>query len=194
MLEAFRDKLEGHSLSDADKDDLMQQLESRLNRVKDIMQADEHSQDKQLEEALAKRRKKKGDINKALVKLSDKQDSNQQDFNAEMHRLAEIEAEAKKKLDKDIEDSYNQELKDIETAMKKKRNDQLALMEKRLEQLKKKPGKHEDELGDLLNDYGKLVKKVDSEQEDQKLKEQTALSDKLKKRKEEKLKELEKER
>lgn len=123
MLEAFRDKLEGHSLSDADKDDLMQQLESRLNRVKDIMQADEHSQDKQLEEALAKRRKKKGDINKALVKLSDKQDSNQQDFNAEMHRLAEIEAEAKKKLDKDIEDSYNQELKDIETAMKKKRND-----------------------------------------------------------------------
>lgn len=67
-------------------------------------------------------------------------------------------------------------------------------MEKRLEQLKKKPGKHEDELGDLLNDYGKLVKKVDSEQEDQKLKEQTALSDKLKKRKEEKLKELEKER
>ena len=194
MLEAFRDKLEGHSLSDADKDDLMQQLESRLNRVKDIMQAEEHSQDKQLEEALAKRRKKKGDINKALVKLSDKQDSNQQDFNAEMHRLAEIEAEAKKKLDKDIEDSYNQELKDIETAMKKKRNDQLALMEKRLEQLKKKPGKHEDELGDLLNDYGKLVKKVDSEQEDQKLKEQTALSDKLKKRKEEKLKELEKER
>ncbi len=34
-------------------------------------------------------------------------------------------------------------------------------MEKKLEALKKKPGKNEDELGDMLNEYGKLIKKVD---------------------------------
>lgn len=47
--------------------------------------------------------------------------------------------------------------------MKKTRNEKLAEMEKKLEALKKKgsKGANADELGDMLNEYGKLVKKVD---------------------------------
>jgi hypothetical protein len=60
-----------------------------------------------------------------------------------------------------------QELTKIEDELMKQKNEKISSMEDRLKKLRdsggKMSGKEQVELGDLLNDYGKLVKELDSE-------------------------------
>ena len=60
-----------------------------------------------------------------------------------------------------------QELKIIEDDLLKKKNEKVSEMEDKLKRLRdsggKMSGKEQLELGDLLNDYGKLVKDLDAE-------------------------------
>lgn len=78
--------------------------------------------------------------------------------------------------------------------MKNNRSERLADMEKKLEQMRKKrdgevAAKNGGmELGDMLNEYGKLVKKVEEELDAQKAKEMAVLEEKLQKRRQERLK------
>ena len=60
-----------------------------------------------------------------------------------------------------------QELANIDNELLKNKNEKISEMEDRLKKLRdsggKISGKEQLELGDLLNDYGKLVKDVDAE-------------------------------
>ena len=66
-------------------------------------------------------------------------------------------------IERELELEKAHELKRIEEALKQKRNENLADFEKRLEKKKKSGGDDADgvDLGDMLADYGRLVKAVD---------------------------------
>lgn len=88
-----------------------------------------------------------------------------------MEKIAQLEQEELEKLESDIEQEKAKGLKDIEQDLKKNRSERLADMEKKLEMLRKQrdgSSKNGVEFGDMLNEYGKLVKKVEEELEMQK--------------------------
>ena len=67
-------------------------------------------------------------------------------------------------MEKDLDKDKMLEIKEIEKKLQADKSEKLAAMEKELEEFKTmKNGKDWDlEFGDMLNDYGKLVKKVES--------------------------------
>ena len=68
-------------------------------------------------------------------------------------------------------------------------------MERKLEKLKKEGGRQDMmELGDLLNEYGKLVKQVEGELESEKVKQSADLEERLKKRRQQRKDEILKKR
>jgi len=75
-------------------------------------------------------------------------------------------------MEKDLEKEKANEIKEIEKKLQADKSEKLSSMEKRLEEFKtKKDGKDWDlEFGDMLNEYGKLVKNVEMEMQQEKAK------------------------
>lgn len=48
MIEVFKSKIDTNLLSEGEKDELMTQLELRLNKVNDILKGEDSSQEKRL--------------------------------------------------------------------------------------------------------------------------------------------------
>eukprot|EP00347_Sterkiella_histriomuscorum_P024400 403331247 len=194
LLDEFRSKISSSAagLSEQEKQDLMNEMQLRLGKVEDIMLSEETSQDKKLQDALSKRRKKKEQLAEVMIQLNVAKQEDTKHFSENMDKIAEKEQEEIDKLEKEIDKEKQLGLKDIEQQLKSSRNERLADMEKKLEQMRKlREGSSKNggvEFGDMLNEYGKLVKKVEEELENSKQKQMNELDDKLKRRKQDRLK------
>ncbi len=78
-----------------------------------------------------------------------------------------MESQENQEIENEIRKMRAQELANIESELLKHKNEKVSEMEDRLKRLRdsggKMSGKDQLELGDLLNEYGKLVKDVDAE-------------------------------
>lgn len=88
-----------------------------------------------------------------------------------MEKIAQKEIDEIEQMEKEVDIEKRKLVREIDMDLKKTRSEKLADMEKKLEQMKKKKdnfSKNKDQeadFGDILNDYGKLVKKVEEELE-----------------------------
>ncbi len=82
-------------------------------------------------------------------------------------RIAQMETEENNDIENEIRKMRVQGFAEIDSKLVKDKNEKIATMEDKLKKLRdsggKMSGKEQLELGDLLNDYGKLVKQVDAE-------------------------------
>jgi phosphopantetheine adenylyltransferase len=82
-------------------------------------------------------------------------------------KIAQMESQENGEIENEIRKMRVQELANIDNELLKNKNEKISEMEDRLKKLRdsggKISGKEQLELGDLLNDYGKLVKDVDAE-------------------------------
>lgn len=93
------------------------------------------------------------------------------------------------RMNEELGKEREQGLKDIEEDLAAKKKAKLAAMEKKLDKAKKDGNV---DFSDLLNQYGNLVKSIDEEQDEERRDARKALDDRLAKRKQEKLKALQK--
>ncbi|CDW71824.1 gcc2 and gcc3 domain-containing protein [Stylonychia lemnae] len=196
MIDDYKFKIDSMNLSEQEKIELLDELEHRLNKVNDILQSEEASQEKKLQDALAKRRKKKDELTKVMVTLNNLKQDDTKQFNEQIEKIAQKEKEEMALMEKDIEKEKNQEAKEIEKQLQANKSERLAEMERKLEEMKRnKESKDWDiEFGDLLNDYGKLVKNVEMEMEFEKAKQMKDLEERIRRRKEMKQRDVQEQR
>ena len=130
---------------------------------------------------LAQRRKKKDDLKGKFLQVHESIEQKAQEFNDRLVVIANQESVDIANIESEIQVARVQAVKQIDEELRTKKNERLSAMEKRLELLKK-AGKNE-EMGDLLNEYGKLVKQVESELLSEKEKQESDLEKRLQNRK-----------
>ena len=84
-------KEEYSHLSDGEKEALMQDLLGKMDNMENLMKQQEDENERRLQEALAKRRKKKENVNKALGKLNEKRLENELHYGQKIMEIAEKE-------------------------------------------------------------------------------------------------------
>lgn len=141
-----------------EKQQLLEEMSDRLDRMGKLLSSEQGSQGRKLEDVLAARRRKKEGLKEKYLEAQEQAEAKGREFSERVMRIAKEEAEEVAAAEKELQRERAEGLAAIEEDLKAKKGQRLAKMEKRLEKLKQGGGKAGQELGDVLNEYGKLVK------------------------------------
>ena len=170
-------------LTDSERSNLLDEMNDRLSKLNGLLDSEQSSSDKRLADALARRRKKKEELQQKFEEVHQQADHKNNELGDRLIKIAQLESQENGEIENEIRKMRVQELANIDNDLLKNKNLKISEMEDRLKKLRdsggKMSGKEQLELGDLLNDYGKLVKDVDAELIKEREKQAAELENKL---------------
>lgn len=164
LVNEFKAKMANQSLTEKEREALMQEMQSKLSLMDQMMADEKENQKRALADALAKRKKKKAQLTKVVEELHNQKDKEDDKYEKAILLINEKEQDELSQVEKDLEREKQVALRNLEVDLKKMRGDKLAETEAKLEDFKKKKqtADNEIEFGNLLTEYGNLCKSVDT--------------------------------
>jgi len=170
---------------------MMADLNSKMAHINDALENEQDSQNRALQEALARRRAKQDKLRNIMDGIADKKDTEDEHYQKKLLEIQKIEDGEKDKIEQEIKEERELGLENIEEESKKIRDERLKAAEKKLNDFKKRglAGDDEYEFADMLANYGNLVEKVDGDMQQWKKDQESSLEDRLRQRRENRRKE-----
>jgi hypothetical protein len=167
-----------------------------MSHINDLAAEEQHNQNHNLNDMLAKRRAKKQKLQAVVNNLGDKKVQEEDRYQNNMLEIRQKELDDKKAVDTEMEEVEKEGMRDIQSDLDQRRLKSISESEQRLEDFKRKQGKgHNPEaelkFADMLGEYGNQVKKLDASLLVEKQKQVTNLEDRIKNRKQARLREVE---
>lgn len=199
MLEEYEQRLQTSKINEKDRDALLAELHAKMSNINDLAAEEQDHQNHNLNEMLARRKAKKDKLQQVLVTLGDKKIKEDDRYQQKLVEIKQKEMDDKKAVDTEMDVLRSKSTQEINVQLAKKRRATIAQSEQRLEDFKRRQGKGNNpeaelEFADMLAEYGNKVKKVDSDLNAERAKQQEQLEEKLKDRKQSRLREIEEQR
>jgi len=157
LKDMMMEKLQNSKLSEQQKEELLEEMTGKLDRIGGYLRHEENSQNKLLEERLRKRKQKKEQLKKAMQKQQERKINKEQEYEEELKDAQSRKEADKKAMEKELEKERKEEAKRIEDEIAKKRNEKKAGFEKQLEKAKK------GDLEEAMHEFTTAMKGVEQE-------------------------------
>lgn len=148
--------------------------------INNMIEGEEQQQNSALADALARRRAKKEKLKNVINNLAAQKDAAIEKTDEKREEILKQEQADILKIEKELDLERKHGSHEIEANVESEKQKRLAAAEKRLNDFKKRSGgANDDKFADMLTEYGELVKKVDSDLENEKELQYSQLEEKL---------------